>query len=84
MFKKLTLTFFLLLGSYITIYPSKKESTNLIDYCYSFEKIIFRNSLDNSKNLSKKYKTFAKDIDEYINDINSEYNSIKKEINKFF
>ena len=62
MFKKLTLTFFLLLGSYITIYPSKKESTNLIDYCYSFEKIIFRNSLDNSKNLSKKYKTFAKDM----------------------
>ena len=62
MFKKLLITLFLLLSSLITIYPSKKENTNLIDYCYSFEKILSRNSLENSKNLSKRYETFAKDI----------------------
>ena len=62
MFKNLLLTFFLFFSSLITIYPSKKENTNLIDYCYSLEKILSRNSLEKSKNVSKKYKTFAKDI----------------------
>ena len=62
MFKNLLLTFFLFFSSFATIYPSKKENTNLIDYCYSLEKILARNSLDKSKNFSKKYKTFAKDI----------------------
>ena len=62
MFKKLFLTSFLLFSSFITIYPSKKENTNLIDYCYSLEKILSRNSVEKSKNVSKKYKTFAKDI----------------------
>ena len=62
MLNNLFLTFFLLFSSFITIYPSKKENTNLIDYCYSLEKILARNSLDKSKNFSKKYKTFAKDI----------------------
>ncbi len=62
MFNKLTLTFFLFLCSLITIYPSQKENTNLIDYCYSLEKIISRNSIEKSKILSKKYKTYAKDI----------------------
>ena len=61
MFNKLTLTF-LFLCSFITIYPSQTENTNLIDYCYSLEKIISRNSIEKSKNLSMKYKTFAKDI----------------------
>ena len=62
MFKNLILTFFLLFSSFVTIYPSKKENTNLIDYCYSFEKVLARNSLDKSKNISKKYKDFARDI----------------------
>ena len=62
MFKKLLFTFFLLFGSLITTYPSKKEDTNLFDYCYSFEKILSRNSIDKSKNLSKKFKPFAKNI----------------------
>ncbi len=65
MFKKLSLTFFLLLISLITIYPSKKESTNLIDYCYSLEKIFSRNSIEKNKNLSKKFNTIAKDISFY-------------------
>ena len=62
MYKKLLLTFFILFSSFITIYPSKKENTNLWDYCYSFEKIISRNSLEKSKNLSKNFQSFAKDL----------------------
>ena len=62
MFKKFLLTSFLLLSSLITIYPSKKENTNFFDYCYSFEKIIFRNTVEKSKNLSKNFKPLAKDI----------------------
>ena len=62
MYKKLLFTFFLLFGSLITIYPSKKEDTNLFDYCYSFEKILSRNSIEKSKKLSNKIKPLAKDI----------------------
>ena len=62
MFNKLLLTFFLLFSTLITIYPSKKENTNLFNYCYSLEKILSRNSLEKSKNISKKFKPFAKDI----------------------
>ena len=62
MYKKLLFTFFLLFSFLIIIYPSKKEDINLFDYCYSFEKILSRNSIEKSKNLSKKFKPFAKDI----------------------
>ena len=62
MYKKLIVAFFLLFGSLITIYPSKKEDADLFDYCYSFERILSRNSIENSKNLSKKFRPFAKDI----------------------
>ena len=62
MFKKFLLTSFLLLSSLITIYPSKKENTNFLDYCYSLEKIISRNIVEKSKNLSKNFKPLAKDI----------------------
>ena len=62
MFKKFLLISFLLLSSLITTYPSKKENTNLLDYCYSLEKIISRNTLEKSKNLSKNFKSLAKDI----------------------
>ena len=62
MFKKFLLTSFLLLSSLITIYPSKKENTNFLDYCFSLEKIISRNTLEKSKNLSKNFKSLAKDI----------------------
>ena len=33
-----------------------------MDYCYSLEKIISRNTLEKSKNLSKNFKSLAKDI----------------------
>ena len=62
MFKKFLFTFFLILSSLITIYPSKKENTNFLDYCYSLEKIISRNTLEKTKNLSKNFKLLAKDI----------------------
>ena len=87
MFKSLLLTFFLLFSSFITILPSKKEKTNLTDYCYSLEKILSRNSLENTKNLSNKYKSFAKDITlfgtsktkgEFVNKIIDQFKTSKK------
>jgi hypothetical protein len=62
MFKKFILTSFLLFSSLITIYPSKKENTNFLDYCYSLEKIISRNTVEKNKNLSKNFRPLAKDI----------------------
>ena len=62
MFYKLLLTSFLLFSSLITIYPSKKENTNFFNYCFSLEKIISRNSVEKSNNLSKNFKPLAKDI----------------------
>ena len=62
MFKKLFLTSFLLFSFFITIYPSKKENTNLFNYCYSLEKIISRNLVEKRNTLSKNFKNFAKDI----------------------
>ena len=62
MCKKLLLTFFLIFSSLITIYPSKKENTNLFDYCYSLEKIISRNALGENKSLSNKVNSLAKDF----------------------
>ena len=87
MFKNLFLTFFLLLSSFITILPSKKENTNLTDYCYSLEKILSRNSLNKSKNIQNNYKSFAKDITlfgtsktkgEFVNKIIDQYKISKK------
>ena len=65
MFKNLVLTFFIIISSFIIIYPSKKENTNIIDYCYSLEKILSRNLIEKSKNISNKYKTTAKDFTLY-------------------
>ena len=87
MFKHLLITFFLLFSSFITILPSKKENTNLTDYCYSLEKILSRNSLKKSKNIQNKYKSFAKDITlfgtsktkgEFVNKIIDQYKTSKK------
>ena len=62
MFKKFLFTSFLILSSLITIYPSKKENTNFLDYCYSLEKIISRNAVEKNKNLSKNFRPLAKDL----------------------
>ena len=87
MFKNLLLTFLLLFSSFITILPSKKENTNLTDYCYSLEKILSRNALKKSKNVQNKYKSFAKDISlfgtsktkgEFVNKIIDQFKTSKK------
>ena len=62
MFKKLLLIFFLLFSTFIVIYPSTKENTKLFEYCYSLEKIFSKNSVEKSKNISRKVKTYGKDI----------------------
>ena len=62
MLKKFFLTSFLLFISFLTIYPSKKEKTSLVDYCYSFEKILSRNTFEKSKNVFKTFNIFAKGI----------------------
>ena len=62
MVKNLLFTSFLFFSSFIAIYPSKKEDTNLFDYCYSFEKILSRNFLEKNKNLSNKANSFAKKL----------------------
>jgi len=60
--KKFILTSVLLLSTLITIYPSNKVNNNFLDYCYSLEKIISRNSVEKSSNLSNNFKPLAKDI----------------------
>ena len=87
MFQKFLFTSFLILSSLITIYPSKKENTKFFDYCYSLEKIISRNSVERSKNLSKNFKSLAKDITffgtkktkgSFVNKIIDQYKNSKK------
>ena len=99
MFKKLFLTFFSPLIFFILICPSKKENTNLFDYCYAFEKILTRNSLEKNKNISKKVKVYAKEITslgtrktkgDLVNKIIDQYKNSKKSFiinfvpNKFY
>ena len=87
MFKKLLLAFFLLFSSFVAIYPSKKENTYLFNYCYSFEKILSRNALEKSKNVSNKVKIFANDIrifgtnkskGDLVNNIINQYKTSKR------
>ena len=87
MFNKLFFTFLLIFGSFITVYPSKKENTNLFNYCYDLEKIVSRNSIEKSKKVSKKFKDFAKDITlfganktkgDIANNVINQYKSSKK------
>jgi len=60
MFKKFLLTSVLLLSSLVITFPSKKENTNFFDYCYSLEKIISRNIVGKSKNISTNLKPLVK------------------------
>ena len=99
MLKKLFLTFFSPFIFFILICPSKKENTNLFDYCYAFEKILTRNSLEKNKNISKKVKVYAKEITslgtrktkgDLVNKIIDQYKNSKKSFiinfvpNKFY
>ena len=53
MSKEFLLSSFLLLSALIVIYPSTKENTNFLDYCYSLEKIISRNTLEKKKTIKE-------------------------------
>ena len=61
-FKNLFFTSFLILILISIIYPSRKEKTKLIDYCYSLEKIISKNSIEKRRNQPKKVISISKDI----------------------
>jgi len=65
MFKKLFLTSFLLISMIGVYYPSKRENTKIFDYCYSFEKILSRNSIKKRKNISENVKSLTKDISSF-------------------
>ena len=60
MFKKVLLTSFFFFGLISSIYPTEKEDTNPLDYCFSLEKILVRNSLENRKNVSGEIQIISK------------------------
>ena len=60
MFKKLLVSSFFFIGLIGSIYPIEKENTKLFDYCFSLEKILVRNSLDNRENVSGEFKIISK------------------------
>ena len=62
MFKKLFLTSFIIISIIGVYYPSKKEKTRILDYCYSLEKILSRNSIKKRTNLSERVKSLSRDI----------------------
>ena len=65
MYKKVLLPSFLIISIMGVCYPSKKENTNLFDYCYSLEKILYKNSIKKRKNISEKHKSFFRDISRF-------------------
>ena len=82
MVKKLVLICFLLFSSFITAYPSKKENTNFLDYCYALEKIISRNSVKKSKNLPNNFKYYLNDITSFGTN-KTQGNLVNKIINQY-
>ena len=62
MIKNLLLSSFFLFILICIIYPTKKENTELFDYCYSLEKIISRNLIQKKKNVYPKVDSISKDI----------------------
>ena len=60
--KKVLFISFLLFSIIGIYYPSKKENTKLFDYCYSLEKILSRNSIQNRENISEKLKSLSRDL----------------------
>ena len=65
MFKKLFLTSFFIFISTITIYPIKKENLKSFDYCFSFEKILLRNTISKRKNASINFNSISGKITKF-------------------
>ena len=51
MFRKLLLPSIFIFGLVGIFYPTEKENTNLFDYCFSFEKILAKNTLESANNV---------------------------------
>ena len=90
MFKKLLLTSFVLLNLITIIYPSKKENTKLFDYCFTLEKILYRNSIKKRERNPEKVILISKKIAKFgvskskgilVNNIINKYKNYK---NSFF
>ena len=62
MFKRFLLASFIFFGFIGVTYPSKQENTKLINYCYSFEKIISRNLIKKRETLPEKVRSITGDI----------------------
>tara|TARA_B100000965_G_C19249056_1_gene607878 strand:- start:134 stop:628 length:495 start_codon:yes stop_codon:yes gene_type:complete len=60
MFNKLLVTTFFLIGSIGSIYPTEKENTKPLDYCFSLEKILVRNSIKKREIVSNELKVISK------------------------
>ncbi len=82
-----------MIGLIASIYPIEKENTKLFDYCFSLEKIVIRNSLENRKNVSGELKIISKALasigmDNFRGDLTKkiidQYKTIKKEFNPLF
>ncbi len=99
MFRKLLLTSSIIFSLFSVLYPSKKENTQLFSYCYSLEKILVRNSIDQRKNLSFRIKSVSKDFSklgisktrgDFINNMIDQYKNSKNNFlinivpNKFY
>lgn len=65
MFKKLFFSSVLLISMIAVYYPSKKENTKLFDYCYSLEKILSKNSIQNKKNITERIKLLSREISRF-------------------
>ena len=63
--KKFLLTTFLILSLFSIIFPSQKENTKIFDYCFSLEKILFRNSIQKRRNKSEQFTSISKDISKF-------------------
>ena len=82
MYKKLFFSSILLISIIGAYYPSKKENTKLFDYCYSLEKIIFRNSIQRRKNIPIKLKSISMEISKFgVNKTKGLF--VSKMINKY-
>tara|TARA_Y100000589_G_C27136213_1_gene622651 strand:- start:704 stop:1183 length:480 start_codon:yes stop_codon:yes gene_type:complete len=82
MLKKFLLTSFFFFSFTTIIYPTKKESTNLFDYCYSLEKILSRNAILARDNASGRVKSISMDIARFgVN--NTKGSLIKKIIDQY-
>ena len=82
MFKKLFLTSFFIFIFTITIYPIKRENLKLYDYCFSFEKILLRNTISKRKTSSSNFDSISGKITKFgVNKTRGEI--IKKALDQY-